>query len=168
MSSEEKIVLKQLEKLMEWWEGSVSEAGLPCKSLLLSILSKSYRMAARESVSPEEQAIKPAVQYILKYYNEKITLQQLSREVGLTPSYFGKLFKAATGDSPITYVHRVRVEKAIELLGIGFTCNEIAAMVGFEDPFYFSKVFKKIVGLSPRAYLNSGYQSELLDRQTIL
>ena len=84
---------------------------------------------------------------------------------GYSPSYFRKLFKAASGLSPLAYFNRLRVEYAKTLLrqGSGLRpIKEIAASAGFSDPYYFSRVFKQYTGLSPAAYLRQGFDRSLI------
>ena len=57
------------------------------------------------------------------------------------------------GISLITYINRMRVEKAqVMLLTSHDNLETIAQQVGFEDVFYFSRLFKSIVGISPAKY----------------
>lgn len=68
-------------------------------------------------------------------------------------SYFYKLFKARFGVSPNRYRTQLRLAAAKDMLlhtdlGVG----EIAARIGFEDPYYFSRFFTKACGMSPRRY----------------
>ena len=67
--------------------------------------------------------------------------------------YVSRVFKETTGESPISYLIRVRLVKACGLLaGNGASVREIARQVGYEDAYYFSKLFKKYYGVSPMEY----------------
>ena len=58
--------------------------------------------------------------------------------------------------TPKKFVEQKRIHAAKELLSsTELQIYEIAASVGYEDPYHFSRVFKKIVGVSPQAYRNS-------------
>lgn len=68
------------------------------------------------------------------------------------------------------YLLTIRVNNAASLLETtDYSMAEIAAIVGYEDPFYFSRLFRKIKGVSPRDYRNlvkdgakeSTYQEEV-------
>ena len=69
----------------------------------------------------------------------------------LSPVYISKIFKEKTGDSPINYLIRIRLEKAKEMLDSDSTksIREIAQKVGYEDMYHFSKLFKRHFGISP-------------------
>lgn len=91
-----------------------------------------------------------AMNYIRNnYYNKDITLNDVADEVGLSNSYFSKLFKESVGTSYTDYLNKVRVAASKELLKKDITISEIAQAVGFNDQSYFSKVFKKIEGVTP-------------------
>ncbi len=86
------------------------------------------------------------------YYNKKLTLNNVAEEVGLSSSYFSKLFKDDLGFSYSDYLNKVRVEASKELLKNNIAISEIAQAVGFNDQSYFSKVFKKFEGITPGKY----------------
>lgn len=72
---------------------------------------------------------------------------------GLTPRTFARRFVAATGARPIEYVHRLRIDRARELLETGRTrVDDTGYAVGYQDPTFFRRLFKRTTGLSPAAY----------------
>ena len=75
---------------------------------------------------------------------------ELARLQNITPSYFRSIFKNLTGLSPIEYLNRVRVLRALELLQITqLSISEIATTVGIYDSNYFSRIFKQFIGYPP-------------------
>lgn len=97
--------------------------------------------------------VQKAKEYIDIYYMREITLEDVSREVNISPQYFSKLFKEEMGENFIDYLTSTRIEKARELLEKGnHSVKEICFMIGYGDPNYFSRIFKKIVGVTPTEY----------------
>lgn len=118
-------------------------------------IADQHCLAGYEFKSPNKKYV---VQQIMKYmenhYKEKISLDQIAKNMYLSPFYISKLFKSETGDTPINYLISLRMEKAKELLDQNSTLSiqEAAAAVGYEDAYHFSKLFKKYYGLSPLYY----------------
>jgi AraC family transcriptional regulator of arabinose operon len=84
---------------------------------------------------------------------EPITVAELSRRAGLSPSRFAHLFTAQVGTSPMRYLERQRMRLAEQLLDLTpRSVAEIARSVGFEDPLYFSARFRSYAGMAPTAY----------------
>lgn len=84
------------------------------------------------------------------------TLERLSRLANSSPNNFLRLFRAATGDSPIDHLIKLRLVHAAELLGsTDMNITEIAFKCGFSDPNYFSKRFRAHFGAAPRKYRDS-------------
>lgn len=97
--------------------------------------------------------IHKAMQYIRKNYTDKVTLDDTAWEVGLSPSYFSRVFKEETGSSFNSYLNKLRVEKSKTLLvTTELRLIDIAVAVGFEDQSYYTKVFKKQTGVSPNKF----------------
>lgn len=66
---------------------------------------------------------------------------------------FKRRFRAATGYTPIEYVHALRIEEAKQLLETTSQPVEaIAAMVGYEDPAFWRRLFKRQTGVTPAHY----------------
>lgn len=94
-----------------------------------------------------------SVQYIHANYAQRLTLEDMAQQVYLSPTYFGRVFKAGTGENFSSYLTRVRIQRSKELLrSNSIRLTDIALLVGFEDQSYFSRVFKRMEGVSPRRY----------------
>lgn len=67
---------------------------------------------------------------------------------------FCRLFKKQSGETPMHFFMRQKVELSKEMLNSGERNSDIASVTGFADEFHFSRSFKKITGISPRQYRN--------------
>jgi AraC-like DNA-binding protein len=86
-------------------------------------------------------------------YNTPITIEDLSREVALSPYYLIRAFRQVYKQTPHQYLVEQRIAKAKELLrNSDLSVTEICAEVGFESLGSFSTLFRKVAGLSPSAY----------------
>ena len=91
--------------------------------------------------------------YIEENYQKDIFLDDVSRQLNISPYYFSKVFKKKVGKNFIEYLTDVRMEKAKELLrNSSKSIKEICLEVGYADSSYFSRIFKKNVGVSQREY----------------
>lgn len=104
----------------------------------------------------ENQLVVRAQNYIQENYQKDLSLDEVSRQMDLSPYYFSKLFKEETGSNFVEYVTNLRIGKAKELLAKdGLSMKEICAAVGYSDPNYFSRIFKKNTGVTPTEYRGS-------------
>ena len=63
------------------------------------------------------------------------------------------LFKEKTGMSPIRYFLHMKVQKACELIELSnLKLNEVANILGFEEPAYFTRIFTNVMGMTPSQY----------------
>lgn len=113
--------------------------------------------AARNvSTKQEEQSsglIAKAKKYIDTHYSTDISLDDVSREIDVSPYYFSKLFKEETGVNFIEYLTGIRMDAAKRLLLDGErNIKEICCEIGYQDPNYFSRIFKKNVGVTPTEF----------------
>lgn len=96
---------------------------------------------------------KRARDYIDEHYAEALTLEEISRQVNVSPQYFSKLFKEETGENFIDYLTGIRITRARDLLARNeLSIKEICYKTGYSDPNYFSRIFKKVVGVTPTDY----------------
>jgi transcriptional regulator GlxA family with amidase domain len=80
-------------------------------------------------------------------------VEQMVEQSGLAARTFKRRFRAATGEAPIAYVQRIRVERAKRRLEQGGdSIEEISWMVGYEDPGSFRRLFKRLTGLTAGQY----------------
>lgn len=100
-----------------------------------------------------DKEIRKAQELLEGSYAEQYNFDEFARGLGMSRRTFERRFKAATGDSPLQYLQRIRVEAAKRMLeSENRNFDEIAYAVGYEDRGFFSKVFTQISGLTPKAY----------------
>ena len=86
------------------------------------------------------------------------TAEALSHALNVSPSTLYRVFKRALAMPPLTWYKRLRMTNAAEQLGTPhLRIADVAAAVGYDDPFHFSRDFRKHFGVSPRAYRQAEY-----------
>jgi transcriptional regulator GlxA family with amidase domain len=117
----------------------------------------------RESQSPftiftgqkshDDDVIKKAQAYIESKVDEKISVEDLSSKFAVGRRNFDRRFIKATGNTPVEYTQRVKIESAKKAFETTRkTINEVMYEVGYADVKAFREVFRKITGLSPLEY----------------
>jgi len=97
--------------------------------------------------------LKPALDYIDEHYREKIYLDDMAYRCNISPSYFSRLFKRELGLTYSSYINKVKVKKAKELLEeTNLPIINISLDLGYDDCGYFIKIFKKNYGVTPANY----------------
>jgi two-component system response regulator YesN len=99
-----------------------------------------------------EVLMKRMLDLIHRHYDENLKLETLAEVFTYSSAYLGKLFKNSTGCSFNSYLDKVRIERAKELLDQGCKIHQAASEVGFSDVDYFREKFKKLEGISPSVY----------------
>lgn len=106
-------------------------------------------MREDSSVRPIRQAKK----YLQNHYSQQISLEAISEELGLTPTYFSSLFKKETGTGFARYLSNLRIEAAKELLrDSNLSVEKICCRVGYSDVRHFNKIFEQSAGVKPAVY----------------
>ncbi|MCD8482910.1 MAG: helix-turn-helix transcriptional regulator [Verrucomicrobia bacterium] len=106
-----------------------------------------------DHLATEDLLIARAVAMIREYACSGLTVDDIAAKVGVGRRMLERRFRKAVGKGVDEQIRKVRVERAIELLGRSeFSIGEIADRCGFSDMFYFSRAFKKTTGKSPREY----------------
>ena len=107
------------------------------------------------------EKMKLILKYIENNYMEKITIEEIASEVGISKSHFMKYFKGTMGTSFIEYLNEYRLTMASRLLlSSDSSILAIASEVGFENLSYFNRTFKKRFGQTPREYRKKQQTSE--------
>ncbi|MBI1223834.1 MAG: helix-turn-helix domain-containing protein [Bacteroidetes bacterium] len=102
-----------------------------------------------------DEEIKQVQQHIEDNFTEKFTIDELADMVALGRRSFERRFKAATNNTVLEYIQRVKIEVAKRSLESGRkNVNEVMFDVGYGDAKAFRDVFKKVTGLTPIDYRN--------------
>jgi transcriptional regulator GlxA family with amidase domain len=100
-----------------------------------------------------DELVGKAQLYIEENLNEKISFEELASRLAISRRNFDRRFSKATGNTPVEYMQRVKVEVAKKALEKGRkTIFEVMHDVGYSDDKAFREVFKKVTGLSPLEY----------------
>lgn len=107
-----------------------------------------------------DEVVQKAQTYIESKVHEKISVEHLSSKFAVGRRNFDRRFIKATGNTPVEYAQRVKMEaakKAFETTAK--SVNEVMYEVGYSDPKAFREVFRKITGIAPLEY-RSKYNKE--------
>ena len=109
---------------------------------------------ALDNYEPEDSTIFLIKDYISKnYFNETLSIKEISDHVFLTASYVCTYFKNQTGQTLNQYITDYRIDIAKQLLSDPrYQIADISSKVGYSNGNYFGKTFKKQTGLSPSKY----------------
>lgn len=109
--------------------------------------------AEAPKITPEDERIRKAQEWLFDNFTEDVRVENLATQVGMSPRNFARRFKAATGETPIGYLHRLRINAARHLLENDLkTIREISWAVGYEDLGFFRVLFERYTGVSPQVY----------------
>jgi transcriptional regulator GlxA family with amidase domain len=100
-----------------------------------------------------DEMVQQAQAYIESNLHEKISVEHLSAKFAVGRRNFDRRFIKATGNTPVEYSQRVKIESAKKAFETGRkTINEVMYDVGYSDVKAFREVFRKITGMSPLEY----------------
>lgn len=123
--------------------------------ILRTGLYKTKSISTKRS-STSLQQLKTVLTLLEENFSEPLTLEDLSKSVGMTPKYFCRFFHQMTNKTPIEYLNYYRVDVACELLLTKDVCiTDVALDCGFNDVSYFIKTFKKYKGITPKQYIKT-------------
>jgi len=123
---------------------------------LLLYLCDHYAQAMNAFIGSDSAAVetaKIAIGYINAHLTERLTLDILARETGLSKYYLCHEFKKVTNHTIFSYINISRCEKAARLLlNKENTIHEVCQACGFENASYFTRTFAKYYGMTPSEY----------------
>ncbi len=122
-------------------------------NLLLTNISSHSIDGQSEKIKSSDDRIKKTCKYIDEHYDRKISLDELSKNVYVSPQYLSSLFREAMGVTIREYIQKTRFNHALHL--IDYTdapLIDICFDAGFSDYKYMEKCFMEILGCTPREY----------------
>lgn len=151
-------VFEGLQELFDMLAGDESE--LAKKTQLLTVIGgllEHYAQTAPPSLAlnPDiNKAICEVQNYIETNYAVCISLEAIAEIAHISPYHLLRLFSKIVGIPPHIFQQQVRIRKAKELLGKGYSILDTAMHTGFADQSHFTRVFKKLVGITPGEYIS--------------
>lgn len=152
----------ETQKIIEKIHDVMTEPESKWESMDMDILAGTLAVQLRRELqylsTPEPHTEKPDICEIARnemdqHLEKPYTLDQLCKKIFISKSYLRKLFREKYGESPLAYLILKKMEIAEERLRItDLPVHEIAAKIGFSNPFYFTTLFTKKKGISPSAY----------------
>lgn len=121
--------------------------------LLLTELLTAQRIHSSDFDTDNNAIIISVIDYIREHYTEKINIDKLAHQFGISRTILYRQFKKYTGFSPSDYILELRMNQAKFLLkNTKASIEEISARTGFHDAAHFSQIFKKRNGYTPMRY----------------
>ena len=127
------------------------------QGILFQLISKFLNSASFISNYPQitSSKILDTMSYVQLHLDENLTVVELAKRVNQNKDYFSKQFLLHTGERPLNYIHKKKIERAQYLIATtNKTFLEIAMDTGFANLPHFCKTFKQIVSLTPGEYRN--------------
>ena len=101
--------------------------------------------------------IEEVMRYIRHHIDKPLNRETLADVAGFSVPHFHRIFRAHVGESAISYIRRVRLERAARKLRMGAVdITEVALAAGYDTHAAFSKAFKQQFGLSPSEFRQLG------------
>jgi len=117
--------------------------------------ARMLRIAARQSTGTP---ISAALAFARAHYAEPLTVDDLARQVALSPSAFSRLFREVTGRTPYQFLKEYRLGRAREQLLDGrFSVAEVSRRVGYANVSHFIREFRARYGVTPGSYVSEQY-----------
>ena len=127
------------------------------------LLAREQQIAPRKEYDAASLAESIRI-YLQENYAEQVDFSALAASLAVSAPYLSKIFHEQTGSSPSRYLTDLRMRQAKKyLMDTDLTVREIAARVGYPDPFHFSRSFKNAVGISPAQYREEQASAEKND-----
>ncbi len=135
--------------------GAYKEAGIKAAIMdFMLYLARNYTDdGAKKKDSKTLHHMRMAIGYINSHISERITADEVAREIGLSKYHFLREFKKITNMTLVEFINGMRCEKARTMLREENTpIGEISTLCGFENGSYFNKIFKNETGMSMSEY----------------
>lgn len=116
-------------------------------------LCRLNQQAKEERRRDAAQRVVRTIRFMRANLHRQVSLKELAAAGGWSHSHFSAMFKAQTNTAPLVFFTRLRLQQACELLKTtDDSVAQVAAAMGYDDPFYFSRIFSQHQGLSPKEY----------------
>jgi AraC-like DNA-binding protein len=117
------------------------------RGLVEELFARAANPSRGGDMHPEFEA---ARQWMLQHLGERPSMNALCRYLSVSTNTLYRIFVRAAGESPGAYFHRIKMDRAEQLLAVsGFPVKRVALELGYRHPHDFSRAYKKHFGISP-------------------
>ncbi|RLU03881.1 MAG: helix-turn-helix domain-containing protein [Ketobacter sp.] len=100
-----------------------------------------------------DERVQSIQQWMEQHFASEIKLDELARQYGMSPRNFKRRFTDASGETPLNYLQKIRVEAAKQLLeNSASQVEQVAEQVGYRDVNHFRRLFKRHAGMTPARF----------------
>jgi AraC-like DNA-binding protein/CheY-like chemotaxis protein len=104
-------------------------------------------------LNSRSRLVRKALEFVGNNYAKDLRLSEVARRLEVSESYLSRLFSREMNCGFVTYLSKVRIEKALKLLKTTeLKIYEIAEKTGYPNTEHFNRTFKKLLGRSPKEY----------------
>lgn len=155
------MAVRCLEGVLRRWDGDHTNAKSQIKAVASMLRGDIDDPPMQERPNPTEYVVQGLLpwqarkvqEFIKKSLHSRVRLQDCASMVRLSTGYFSRAFKVTFGTNAVNYIHRLRIERAQQLmLDSKQPLSEIALACGFADQAHYCRVFRAVVGLSPTTW----------------
>ena len=130
-------------------------ADLVLKELMVRIMQKQGLLALRENTDKNNSVFAFLKTYIQENIGEKLSLEKLCKQAGMSKSTLSRAFRTEFGLSPMEYVIRERLAYSKRVLAQSMSVKIACFAAGFSDINYFVRLFRQREGMTPGHYILS-------------
>ncbi len=124
-----------------------------CYQIVIEIIEEYTNLINQYSFNVYSKLVNQAIASITKHSRESISLKDIAHELFVSPAHLSRKFKEETNMTITEYIHKIRIDSAIELLKLKrYSLLEISEMVGYINYSHFNKWFKTFTGMSPKQF----------------
>ncbi|WP_064696921.1 MULTISPECIES: helix-turn-helix domain-containing protein [Rhizobium] len=117
---------------------------------LLALLSQQKELT---SAAPADRLVERARMLLMERCTQRISVEDVAGELGVSYSYFRRVFRDKTGVSPKQHLVSLRIRRAQDIFAnTDKPIKEVAGLLGFSSAFHLSSQFQHLVGCSPSEY----------------
>lgn len=130
---------------------SQMQASVRLYGMIIELIVIKYGLSNQ---TKEKDIFEPVILYMKENLERDLSIEELSRVMGVSVSYFTRRFKDAFMETPISYLIKLRMIKAQEILSADshISIKNVALKCGYNDVSYFCAVFKKHFRQTPVEY----------------
>lgn len=116
-------------------------------------LDFTWRMRTIKKSAAHSIQVADAIDYIYTHVRERLTVEELAKAIGISPTYLSRIFKSETGVSVSEYIRQRKIDVAKILLRFSsYDLADIANILAYSSQSHFSQHFRSQLGMTPKAY----------------